>query len=269
MVDLMVGNFLTLCRVYCIRAGLGFLECHHQSLSWARCCSVGCAYTHRTGLGSGPFWALPCSILCLCGALMTHRTGAVGRPWPPGDRCPASHAGDRSASPGEHWATVTVDVFFQQSAITDKVSLPAHPHGSRRHAAGSGVCDRRRWRRAGDGPLFTHHMSAANFEAANSPRLCSVCRTLGCGALCPGMFERDGRSHYNLDLIGVRLGEVARRPHSLNLPFKQGDVLSRPPARSGGRRALVLIREFHCLHRAAGNVIAVLAMLGALFCTCW
>jgi len=38
MVDLMVGNFLTLVAEFiAIRAGLGFLECHHQSLSWARC----------------------------------------------------------------------------------------------------------------------------------------------------------------------------------------------------------------------------------------
>jgi len=148
-------------------------------------------------------------------------------------------------------ATVTPwMLFFQQSAITDKGLTTRDIRMGRvdtllgaAFATVAAVATL-----LATAPLFTPpHVGGGTSKPANSPRLCSRCRTLGAALFALGMFEAGMVAAITISTSSAyAFGEVARRPHSLNLPFKQGTiVLSRPPARSGAAGALVLIPEFH------------------------
>ncbi len=118
-------------------------------------------------------------------------------------------------------------------------------------------------------PLFLHHMSAANYEAAEfAQALQPFIGHWGAALFALGMFEAGMVAAVTISTSSAyAFGEVARRPHSLNLPFKpREDVLSGPAgAKRLQQRWLVLIPGIPLVYIVLlVNVIAVLAMPPAL-----
>jgi Mn2+/Fe2+ NRAMP family transporter len=117
-------------------------------------------------------------------------------------------------------------------------------------------------------PLFLHHMSAGNYEAAEfAQALQPFVGHWGAALFALGMFEAGMVAAITISTSSAyAFGEVARRPHSLNLPFKQGRtfylvLLVEAVAAAG----LVLIPGIPLVYIVLlVNVIAVLAMPPAL-----
>ena len=117
-------------------------------------------------------------------------------------------------------------------------------------------------------PLFVHHMAAANFEAGQfAEALQPFVGYWGAALFALGMFEAGMVAAITISTSSAyAFGEVARRPHSLNLPFKQGKsfylvLLAEAIAAAG----IVLIPGIPLVYIVLlVNVIAVLAMPPAL-----
>jgi Mn2+/Fe2+ NRAMP family transporter len=276
MVDLMVGNFLTLVTEFiAIRAGLGFFGVRPwvAVLSALLVLSVA-LMTHRYWtweriiLGAAMF-----NLLFVPVALLTHpHWGAVGRAmitWRP---LPGGLTQETVlillANIG---ATVTPwMLFFQQSAIADK-GLTTHDIRFGRMdtllgavlAAVAALATM-----LATAPLFLHHMSAANYEAAEfAQALQPFIGHWGAALFALGMFEAGMVAAITISTSSAyAFGEVARRPHSLNLPFRQGRtfylvLLVEAIAAAG----LVLVPGIPLVYIVLlVNVIAVLAMPPAL-----
>jgi Mn2+/Fe2+ NRAMP family transporter len=117
-------------------------------------------------------------------------------------------------------------------------------------------------------PLYLRHMSSANFEAAEfAQALQPVVGHWGAALFALGMFEAGMVAAITISTSSAyAFGEVARRPHSLNLPFREGRsfylVLLVEAIVAGG---LVLIPGIPLVYIVlVVNVIAVLAMPPAL-----
>jgi len=117
-------------------------------------------------------------------------------------------------------------------------------------------------------PLFMHHMSSANFEAAQfAQALEPFVGRWGSALFALGIFEAGMVAAVTISTSSAyAFGEVAHRPHSLNLPFQQGktfyQVLLIEAAAAAG---LVLIPGIPLVYIVLlVNVIAVLAMPPAL-----
>jgi Mn2+/Fe2+ NRAMP family transporter len=276
MIDLMVGNFLTLVTEFiAIRAGLGFFGVRPwvAVLSALLVLSVA-LMTHRYWtweriiLGAAMF-----NLLFVPVALLTHpHWGAVGRAmitWRP---LPGGLTQETVlillANIG---ATVTPwMLFFQQSAIADK-GLTTHDIRFGRMdtllgavlAAVAALATM-----LATAPLFLHHMSAANYEAAEfAQALQPFIGHWGAALFALGMFEAGMVAAITISTSSAyAFGEVARRPHSLNLPFRQGRtfylvLLVEAIAAAG----LVLVPGIPLVYIVLlVNVIAVLAMPPAL-----
>jgi Mn2+/Fe2+ NRAMP family transporter len=168
-------------------------------------------------------------------------------------------------------ATVTPwMLFFQQSAITDK-GLTTHDirMGRVDTVLGAGLATIAAVATLlATAPLFMHHMSAANYEAADfAQALQPFIGRWGASLFALGMFEAGMVAAITISTSSAyAFGEVTRRPHSLNLPFRQGRsfylVLLVEAAAAG---ALVLIPGIPLVYIVLiVNVIAVLAMPPAL-----
>src|SRR6202020_2054314 len=124
-------------------------------------------------------------------------------------------------------ATVTPwMLFFQQSAIADK-GLTTHDIRFGRidtllGAALAAVAALATM--LATAPLFMHHMSTANYEAAEfAQALQPFVGHWGAALFALGMFEAGMVAAITISTSSAyAFGEVSRRPHSLNLPFKQG-----------------------------------------------
>jgi len=276
MVDLMVGNFLTLVAEFiAIRAGLGFFGVPPSVAVLGALLVLSVALmTHRywtwerTILGAAMF-----NLVFVPVALMTHPDwGAVGRAMATWRPLPGGLTHETVllllANIG---ATVTPwMLFFQQSAITDKGLTTRDIRMGRvdtllgaAFATVAAVATL-----LATAPLFTHHMSAANFEAGEfAQALQPFVGHWGAALFALGMFEAGMVAAITISTSSAyAFGEVARRPHSLNLPFKQGRsfylVLLLEAAAAG---ALVLIPGIPLVYIVLlVNVIAVLAMPPAL-----
>jgi Mn2+/Fe2+ NRAMP family transporter len=276
MVDLMVGNFLTLVAEFiAIRAGLGFFGVPPSVAVLGALLVLSVALmTHRywtwerTILGAAMF-----NLVFVPVALMTHPDwGAVGRAMATWRPLPGGLTQETVllllANIG---ATVTPwMLFFQQSAITDKGLTTRDIRMGRvdtllgaAFATVAAVATL-----LATAPLFTHHMSAANFEAGEfAQALQPFVGHWGAALFALGMFEAGMVAAITISTSSAyAFGEVARRPHSLNLPFKQGRsfylVLLLEAAAAG---ALVLIPGIPLVYIVLlVNVIAVLAMPPAL-----
>ena len=275
MIDLMIGNFLTLVTEFiAIRAGLGFFGVRPAiAVCGALLVLAVALMTHRYWtweriiLGAAMF-----NLVFVPVALMTHPDwGAVGRAlvtWRP---LPGLTQETVLILLADIGATVTPwMLFFQQSAIADKGLTTRDIHMGRIDTVlGAALATIAALATMlATTPLFTHHMSAANFEAAEfAQALQPFIGHWGAALFALGIFEAGMVAAITISTSSAyAFGEVARRPHSLNLPFRQGRafylvLLVEATAAAG----LVLIPGIPLVYIVLlVNVIAVLAMPPAL-----
>jgi len=276
MIDLMVGNFLTLVAEFiAIRAGLGFFGIPpviSVFAAWLVLFAALMAHRYwtweRITLAAALF-----NLVFVPVALLTHpHWGEIGRAiltWRPlpGGVTPEtvlillSNIG----------ATVTPwMLFFQQSAIADK-GLTTHDIRMGRVDTVLGAALAATAALAtivAAAPLFTHGMAAANFQAAEfAQALLPFVGRWGAALFALGMFEAGMVAAVTISTSSAyAFGEVAHRPHSLNLPFQQGKsfylVLI---VEAAAAASLVLIPGIPLVYIVlVVNVIAVLAMPPAL-----
>ena len=276
MIDLMVGNFLTLVTEFiAIRAGLGFFGVRPAVAVCGALLVLSIALmTHRYWtweriiLGVAMF-----NLVFVPVALLTHpHWGAVGRAlvtWRP---LPGGLTQETVLILlADIGATVTPwMLFFQQSAIADKgLTTRDIRFGRVDTVLGAALATVAALATMlATAPLFMHHMSAANFEAAEfAQALQPFIGQWGAALFALGIFEAGMVAAVTISTSSAyAFGEVARRPHSLNLPFKQGRafylVLLLEAAAAAG---LVLIPGIPLVYIVLlVNVIAVLAMPPAL-----
>src|ERR1700689_1000398 len=276
MIDLMVGNFLTLVTEFIpLRAGLGYFGVPpavsvlgawlvlfvalmaHRYWTWERITLVAAMFNlvfipvallthpHWAAIGSAliTFKPLPGGLTQETVLILLSNIGATVTPWM---------------------------LFFQQSAIADK-GLTTHDIRFGRidtilgatlaaiAALATIICT---------APLFAHGMSAGNFEGAQfAQALQPFVGHWGSALFALGMFEAGMVAAITISTSSAyAFGEVAHRPHSLNLPFKQGRsfylVLLVEAAAAAG---LVLFLGIPLVYLVLlVNVMAVLAMPPAL-----
>jgi len=276
MADLMVGNFLTLVTEFiAIRAGLGFFGVRPVvAVLGALCVLFVALMTHRywtwerITLGAAMF-----NLVFVPVALLSHpHWGAVSgalftwKPLPGG-----LNQETVLILLADIGATVTPwMLFFQQSAIADKgLTTRDIRFGRFDTVLGAALATLAAAATIlATAPLFTHHMTAANFEAAEfAQALQPFVGRWGSALFALGIFEAGMVAAVTISTSSAyAFGEVARRPHSLNLPFKQGKsfylVLLAEAAAAAG---LVLIPGIPLVYIVLlVNVIAVLAMPPAL-----
>jgi Mn2+/Fe2+ NRAMP family transporter len=276
MGDLVLGNFLTLVTEFiAIRAGLGFFGVPPAVAVFGALLLLAIALmTHRYWtwermiLGFAMF-----NLVFVPVALLTHpHWGSVGhalltwRPLPGG--LTQETVLILLANIG---ATVTPwMLFFQQSAIADKGLTTRDIRMARLDTAlGAALATIAAIATVlATAPLFAHHMSTANFEAGEfAQALQPFIGHWGAALFALGMFEAGMVAAVTISTSSAyAFGEVARRPHSLNLPFNQGksfySVLLLEAVAAAG---LVLIPGIPLVYIVLiVNVIAVLAMPPAL-----
>src|SRR5579871_1581259 len=276
MIDLMVGNFLTLVTEFiAIRAGLGYFGIPpwiavlaawmvlfaaliaHRYWTWERVTLAGAMFNLifvPVALLSHPHW---------------HSIGAAMLTWKP---LPGGITQDTVLILlADIGATVTPwMLFFQQSAIADK-GLTTHDirFGRIDTVLGAALASLAALATiVATAPLFAHGMSSANFEAAEfAQALQPFVGHWGSALFALGMFEAGMIAAVTISTSSAyAFGEVAHRPHSLNLPFSEGKsfylVLILEAAAAA---ALVLIPGIPLVYIVlVVNVIAVLAMPPAL-----
>jgi Mn2+/Fe2+ NRAMP family transporter len=276
MIDLTVGNFLTLVTEFiAIRAGLGFFGVRPPVAVLSALLVLFVALmTHRywtwerITLGAAAF-----NLVFVPVALLTHpHWETVGRAlvsWKP---LPGGLTQETVLILlADIGATVTPwMLFFQQSAIADKgLTTRDIRFGRVDTVLGASLATLAAVATIlAAAPLFTHRMSAANFEAAEfAQALQPFVGHWGAALFALGMFEAGMVAAVTISTSSAyAFGEVAHRPHSLNLPFKQGKafylVLVLEAAAAAG---LVLIPGIPLVYIVlVVNVIAVLAMPPAL-----
>jgi Mn2+/Fe2+ NRAMP family transporter len=276
MVDLMVGNFLTLVTEFiAIRAGLGFFGVPPAvAVLSALLVLVVALLTHR-------YWtweritlaAAMFNLIFIPVALLSHpHWGEIGRAlftWKP---LPGGINQETVLILlADIGATVTPwMLFFQQSAIADKgLTTRDIRFGRIDTMLGATLATLAALATIiATAPLFAHGMTSANFEAAEfAQSLQPFVGHWGAALFALGMFEAGMVAAVTISTASAyAFGEVARRPHSLNLPFSQGKsfylVLLLEAAAAAG---LVLIPGIPLVYIVlVVNVIAVLAMPPAL-----
>jgi Mn2+/Fe2+ NRAMP family transporter len=276
MVDLMVGNFLTLVTEFiAIRAGLGFFGVPPAvAVLSALLVLVVALLTHR-------YWtweritlaAAMFNLIFIPVALLSHpHWGEIGRAlftWKP---LPGGINQETVLILlADIGATVTPwMLFFQQSAIADKgLTTRDIRFGRIDTMLGATLATLAALATIiATAPLFAHGMTSANFETAEfAQALQPFVGHWGAALFALGMFEAGMVAAVTISTASAyAFGEVARRPHSLNLPFSQGKsfylVLLLEAAAAAG---LVLIPGIPLVYIVlVVNVIAVLAMPPAL-----
>jgi Mn2+/Fe2+ NRAMP family transporter len=274
MIDLGLGNFLTLITEFiAIRAGLGFFGVP----PWA---AVLVALTVLfSALLSHRYWtwervtlaAAAFNLIFIPVALMAHpHWGAVGhamvtwKPLPPFGKDTVLFVLSDIGATVTPWM-----LFFQQSATVDKGLTTKDIHFGRidtvlgaalAAAAALGAI-------LAAAPLFGH-ISAENFQAAQfAQALQPVIGRFGAALFALGMVEAGIVAAITISTSSAyAFGEVAQRPHSLNLPMNQGKsfyaVLGLCAAAAAG---IVLIPGLPLVFVVlVVNVVAVLAMPPAL-----
>ena len=276
MIDLMVGNFLTLVTEFiAIRAGLGYFGISPVvSVTAAWLVLFGALMAHR-------YWtwervtllAAMFNLVFVPVALLSHpHWAAVGSAlfsWKP---LPGGLTQETVLFLlADIGATVTPwMLFFQQSAIADK-GLTTHDirFGRVDTVLGAALAALAALATiVATAPLFAHGMPAGNFEAAKfAQALRPFVGQWGAALFALGMFEAGMVAAITISTSSAyAFGEVAHRPHSLNLPFGQGKsfylVLILEAAAAA---ALVLTPGIPLVYIVlVVNVIAVLAMPPAL-----
>ena len=276
MIDLGVGNFLTLITEFiAIRAGLGYFGVPPAiAVLSALLVLVVALLTHR-------YWtweritlaAAMFNLIFVPVALLSHpHWGEIGRAlftWKP---LPGGINQETVLILlADIGATVTPwMLFFQQSAIADKgLTTRDIRFGRIDTIIGATLATLAALATIiATAPLFARGMPATNFEAAEfAQALQPFVGHWGSALFALGMFEAGMVAAVTISTASAyAFGEVARRPHSLNLPFSQGKsfylVLLLEAAAAAG---LVLIPGIPLVYIVlVVNVIAVLAMPPAL-----
>jgi Mn2+/Fe2+ NRAMP family transporter len=276
MIDLGIGNFLTLITEFiAIRAGLGFFGVPpwaailsaltilylalvtHRYWTWERITLAAAAFNLifvPVALLARPHWGSVAHALATWTPLpggLTKNTllilladiGATVTPWM---------------------------LFFQQSATVDKGLTKRDVRFGRIDTAlGAALAATAAVATIlATAPLFTHHMTAQNFQAAEfAQALEPLIGRFGAALFALGIVEAGMVACITISTSSAyAFGEVAHRPHSLNLPLRQGKsfylVLFLCAAAAGG---IVLIPGLPLVYVVlVVNVIAVLAMPPAL-----
>ena len=276
MIDLMVGNFLTLVTEFiAIRAGLGFFGIPpaiavlvawlvlfaalmaHRYWTWERVTLAAAMFNLvfvPVALMSRPHWGtvshalfswkpLPGGLTQETVLILLADIGATVTPWM---------------------------LFFQQSAIADKgLTTRDIRFGRVDTVLGAALAAVAALATiVATSSLFARGMSAGNFEAAEfAQALQPFVGHWGSALFALGMFEAGMVAAITISTSSAyAFGEVARRPHSLNLPLTQGKsfylVLLLEAAAAA---ALVLIPGIPLVYIVLiVNVVAVLAMPPAL-----
>lgn len=276
LIDLGIGNFLTLITEFiAIRAGLGFFGVPpwiailgalavlylalvtHRYWTWERITLAAAAFNLvfvPVALLARPHWGsvahaftfwtpLPGGLTKDTVLILLADIGATVTPWM---------------------------LFFQQSATVDKGLTKGDIRFGRIDTAlGAALAATAAVATIlATTPLFAHHMSAENFQAAEfAQALEPLIGRFGAALFALGIVEAGMVACITISTSSAyAFGEVAHRPHSLNLPLRQGKsfylVLFLCAVAAG---AIVLIPGLPLVYVVlVVNVIAVLAMPPAL-----
>jgi Mn2+/Fe2+ NRAMP family transporter len=275
MIDLGVGNFLTLITEFiAIRAGLGFFGVP----PWVAV--LGALILLYTALMTHRYWTWERITLGIAAfnlvfipvALLAHPAWHSIRhalaTWQP---LPRMNEDTLLIVLADIGATVTPwMLFFQQSATVDKGMTRRDVSFGRLDtvfgaalaaAAALGTV-------IATTPLFTHHMSTEHFQAAEfAQALRPLIGQLGASLFALGIVEAGMVACVTISISSAyAFGEVAARPHSLNLPVRQGKAFySVVFLLAVLAAAIVLIPGLPLVYVVlVVNVIAVLAMPPAL-----
>ena len=275
MIDLAIGNFLTLITEFiAIRVGLGFFGVP----TWAAVLSALVFLCLAVAMHR--YWTWERTLLAIAifnlvfvpVALLTHpnwhSVGSALVTWKP---LPGFSQDTLILILADIGATVTPwMLFFQQSATVDKGLTRKDIHLGRFDtvlgaalAATAAVATI-----IVTALLFAHHMSAEDIQAAKfAEALEPLIGRFGAALFALGIVEAGMVASVTISISSAyAFGEVARRPHSLNLPVMQGkafySVLFLCAATAG---AIVLIPGLPLVYVVLlVNVVAVLAMPPAL-----
>ncbi len=275
MVDLGIGNFLTLITEFiAIRAGLGFFGVPPWAAVLA---SLALLYT---ALMTHRYWTWERITLAIAAfnlvfvpvALLTqpnwHSVGHALTSWTP---LPKMNEDTLLIVLADIGATVTPwMLFFQQSATVDKGMTKRDVGFGRLDtvvgaalAAAAAVATV-----IATTPLFIHHMSTQHFQAAEfAQALQPLIGRFGASLFALGIVEAGMVACVTISISSAyAFGEVAARPHSLNLPVRQGKAFySVVFLWAALAAAIVLIPGLPLVYVVLiVNVIAVLAMPPAL-----
>ena len=274
MIDLSIGNFLTLVTEFiAIRAGFGYFGVPPWiAVLVALVVLFSALLSHR-------YWtwervtlaAAACNLVFVPVALMTHpQWGAIGHAMVTWTPLPHANQETLLILLSDIGATVTPwMLFFQQSATVDKgLTTKDIRFGRIDTVLGAGLAALAALGAIiATAPLFGH-IGAANFEAAQfAQALEPVVGHIGASLFALGMIEAGIVASITISTSSAyAFGEVARRPHSLNLPVNQGKsfyaVLCLCAAAAA---AIVLIPNLPLTFVVlVVNVVAVLAMPPAL-----
>jgi len=272
MIDLGIGNFLTLITEFiAIRAGLGFFGVRPWvAILIALVILYGALMSHR-------YWtwervtlaAAVFNLIFVPVALMTHPNGhSIGHAlitWQP---LPGFDNQTIVFILSNIGATVTPwMLFFQQSATVDKGMTTKDIHFGRIDTfLGAALATVAAI--LATAPLFAHQMTADNFQAAEfAQALQPIIGHFGASLFALGMVEAGIVAAITISTSSAyAFGEVAHKPHSLNLPMGEGKsfyaVLTLCAASAA---AIVLIPGLPLVYVVLiVNVVAVLAMPPAL-----
>jgi Mn2+/Fe2+ NRAMP family transporter len=275
MIDLGIGNFLTLITEFiAIRAGLGFFGIP----PWAAVLLA--LVVLYAALMSHRYWtwerltlaAAAFNLVFIPVALMTHpHWQAVGRSFMTWQPLPGFSKDTLLIVLADIGATVTPwMLFFQQSATVDKGMTRKDIHFGRIDTVlGAALATAAAIATIiATAPLFAHQMSADNFQAAEfAQALQPIIGRVGASLFALGMVEAGIVAAITISTSSAyAFGEVAHKPHSLNLPMGEGKsfyaVLTLCAMAAAG---IVLIPGLPLVYVVlVVNVVAVLAMPPAL-----
>jgi Mn2+/Fe2+ NRAMP family transporter len=275
MIDLGIGNFLTLITEFiAIRAGLGFFGVPPWAAVLAALALLYTALmTHRYWTWERITLAIAAfNLVFIPVAMLTHpdwhSVGHAFARWQPLPRMDQDTLLIVLADIG---ATVTPwMLFFQQSATVDKgMTRRDVSFGRVDTALGAALAAAAALATViATTPLFTHHMSAEHFQAAEfAQALRPLIGNIGASLFALGIVEAGMVACVTISLSSAyAFGEVAARPHSLNLPVRQGKAFYSVVFLLAVLAALiVLIPGLPLVYVVlVVNVIAVLAMPPAL-----
>ena len=274
MIDLGIGNFLTLITEFiAVRAGLGFFGVPPwAAILLALVVLYSALLSHR-------YWtwerltlaAAAFNLIFIPVALMTHpHWGVVVHSFATWQPVPALNKNMVLIVLSDIGATVTPwMLFFQQSATVDKGMTVKDIHFGRFDTAlGAALAAAAALGAIVVTAPLAGHISAGNFEAAQfAQALEPVIGHAGAALFALGMVEAGVVASITISISSAyAFGEVARKPHSLNLPVGEGKafyaVLSLCAAAAAG---IVLIPGLPLVFVVlVVNVVAVLAMPPAL-----